>query len=207
MKAYESDFISLEFVSKRDGGQATIRWLKPTSVVTRVILPGTGPERPIERNWDGLPEDTQRVQASIAGLRNKKLGRNDDYELQVISRGQKFATLVWDGDQETEELSDLRRMLERIGHLKFVEALAYLERGRAFVERGELASAIKSLRTGIQILGDLYVSPATEDDTGMKLVLAEHKEENGELDTALSLFERVLESRISEYLRLHKLDR
>ena len=62
-----------------------------------------------------------------------------------------------------------------------------------------MRAAAGALRKGIDILGASYVDPRRRDDTGMKLVLGEIREKEGDHVVAATLYERVLSSRIDMY--------
>lgn len=61
----------------------------------------------------------------------------------------------------------------------------------------EWAQANTLLKEGLDTLGDLYVSSDIVDDTGMKLVLASAKENEGSLQVAATIRRRVLATRLS----------
>lgn len=200
-----SEFINVEFVSQHNGRQATLRWLTLQSVVVAVRITGNGAEKLTELHWTGTPAQAAAMQATLTGLRNQRLGRQPEYELRLARQGQTIANLVWDAQAEPENLTKLRNWLEKIGHLQAAEAIAYQRRGCEVAKKGDLALAAQAFRAGIQALGDLYRDPDTIDDTGMKLVLADHNKKIGKSEIAMNLFARVLEARIDEYLRLHQL--
>lgn len=49
---------------------------------------------------------------------------------------------------------------------------------------------------GLNTLGDRYASPDAVDDTGMRLVAAEAEERRGNLNTAATIRQRVLQTRL-----------
>ncbi len=65
------------------------------------------------------------------------------------------------------------------------------------VKKEEWALANTLLKEGLDTLGDLYVSSDIVDDTGMKLVLASAKENEGSLQVAATIRRRVLAARLS----------
>ncbi len=65
------------------------------------------------------------------------------------------------------------------------------------VKKEEWAQANTLLKEGLDTLGDLYVSSDIVDDTGMKLVLASAKENEGSLQVAATIRRRVLAARLS----------
>jgi hypothetical protein len=131
------------------------------------------------------------------------LGKRPDFDLQTTSDG-KSTRVTWSSDAETEELRQLRQLLEEVGHLAFVEAKAYEARGHTLVHAGAVTAGIDAFRMGLNSLADRYFDPERVDDTGMKLVLAEQNRKGGKLDIAATLYERVLNDRLGIYAA-HKL--
>lgn len=66
-----------------------------------------------------------------------------------------------------------------------------------FIADRDWVAANVCLRRGLAALGDDYVPPGVIDETGTRLVLADGKEREGDLQTAVTLRRRVLENRIA----------
>ena len=197
----KDSFSALEFVRKRTTGQITIQWDAPEQVVVSVWLIGK-PEVKLERTWQGPPTGAEKIRAEVTFLQDEKLDRVEEYTLRSMPEGAAAATVIWSDGAETEKMASLRRMLEEAGHLHCAEAMAYLKRGRVLVADKDHSKAVQPLRVGIEILGDRYEDPDSIDDTGMKLVMARSNQEKEEFETAATLLDRVLESRIRQYLHL-----
>lgn len=63
------------------------------------------------------------------------------------------------------------------------------------IKERDWKSANDLLRKGLIVLGSSYFSPDTIDETGMKLVLADSEERNGNLEGAAKIRRRILENR------------
>lgn len=197
-----ADFVSLEFSSQRPHAAVTVAWPKPDSVTVEVKLSGEGPAARRECTWKGLPPGAPRVQDALGGL-TKPAGSGGDDNVLRLRRAGAETTVAWSAAAETPEQAQLREALEAATHMSYAEAGAHFERGRALAAAGDHAAGLKSLRTGIEVLGERFRGPHQRDDTGTKLAFARAKEKDGDLKTAYTLVERALESRLSEYRRIH----
>lgn len=74
-----------------------------------------------------------------------------------------------------------------------------LNAGEAEMETSNKITAIKFFREGISTLGNHYLNAQTIDDTGMKIVLANNEERNGNVDRCASLLRSVLASRLEMF--------
>jgi hypothetical protein len=67
------------------------------------------------------------------------------------------------------------------------------------LSENKYANANKLFEKGIDILGDLYLSPNLLDDSGMKNTLADIEEKKGNIQQAANIRKKVLESRLDNY--------
>ena len=197
------EFITVSYHERRPTSTAEISWQRPSTVTVTVTLPRVDQDESREERWEGAPLEGNRAQAAIGRCRPLTLGERPDFDLQATSDG-KSTHVTWSSDAETEELRQLRQSLEEVGHLAFVKAKAYAARGHTLVHAGAVTPGIDAFRTGLNSLADRYFDPQRVDDTGMKLVLAEQNRKGGKLDVAATLYERVLNDRLSIYAA-HKL--
>jgi hypothetical protein len=70
-----------------------------------------------------------------------------------------------------------------------------LDEGEAFWANGDFVRALDSCRLGLKNLGRQYTTPATIDDTSMKLIAAKLQEKEGKLSNAASVTCRILRIR------------
>lgn len=191
------------FRYSRKGGpiDVLVEWADRENVVVTVERIA-GKARAISRQtW---PADSAMLRKALSVLKPVKIGDKKENVFSVYRKEQPAVVLEWANAQETEDLSKVRRLLETASHLACTEATVYWKLGRILANQEEMASAINEFRQGMERLGNLYQSEDTIDDTGMKLVLAESAAKKGDLTTARNMLERILESRISQYMRLHK---
>src|SRR5207244_493254 len=149
--------------------------------------------------WQGLPPDAEVVQKKLGNFGDLTLGGLHDYMLYLKRGGKKVATLLWAADTESKELTELRRLLERVAHLACAEAMQYWDEGHQLGLHKLHAQAIQTLQTGTTILGDRYRVPGLRDDTSSQLLFAEHSEKAGQADSAWRILDRALKSRIGAY--------
>lgn len=91
----------------------------------------------------------------------------------------------------------LEREMTNANQLLIQKIEALLVAADKAVKKEEWAQANTLLKEGLDTLGDLYVSSDIVDDTGMKLVLASAKENEGPLQVAATIRRRVLAARLS----------
>ncbi len=91
----------------------------------------------------------------------------------------------------------LEREMTNANQLLIQKIEALLVAADKAVKKEEWAQANTLLKEGLDTLGDLYVSSDIVDDTGMKLVLASAKENEGSLQVAATIRRRVLAARLS----------
>lgn len=91
----------------------------------------------------------------------------------------------------------LEREMTNANQLLIQKIEALLVAADKAVKKEEWALANTLLKEGLDTLGDLYVSSDIVDDTGMKLVLASAKENEGSLQVAATIRRRVLAARLS----------
>jgi hypothetical protein len=76
-------------------------------------------------------------------------------------------------------------------------AEAEVTNANGFAAQHDWVSANVCLRRGLATLGDDYVPDGVIDETGTRLVLADAKEREGDLATAVTLRQRVLANRLA----------
>jgi hypothetical protein len=201
----DANFIPCEFSCNRRTSKWLIRWLKPAELFVAIQLPGRGAQSSAlrGRTWLGLPPDGAALQQKLADLTDLRLGKLADFTLHIKHRARKNVALTWSEDEETKQLADLRQMLEKVGHFRYAEALAYGRQGDELGRTRVYGRAIQSLRTGLEALGERYWSEDLRDDTGLYLLLAQTSERAGQMDAAWSTYNTVLSSRLGAYQRLH----
>jgi hypothetical protein len=74
---------------------------------------------------------------------------------------------------------------------------SHLSQGRASLASGDFKQAIVQFRKGIQLMGLRYLNSAVNDDTGMRLTLAEIQEGKAHFQESANLYSSVLANRIS----------
>jgi hypothetical protein len=207
MAMAEADFISCEFTTKSPTSKTLMRWGRPDEVFVSVQLPGRGAQSAAQRGrrWQGVPAGAEKLQKLLATWADLRSGTVHDYTLYLKRGGKKIASMMWAADSETKELTELRGLLEGVGHLAFAEALAYWEEGHQMTQHKLHEKAAYSLSTGTRILGDRYRTPGLRDDTGTYLVFAEHQARAGKLDLACGFHDRLLRCRLAIYRQVHKL--
>ena len=91
----------------------------------------------------------------------------------------------------------LEREMTNANQLLIQKIEALLVAADKAVKKEQWEQANTLLKEGLDTLGDLYVSSDIVDDTGMKLVLASAKENEGSLQVAATIRRRVLAARLS----------
>lgn len=199
MTQVSSGFVAATLTIDQNGLRTIVDWAEPGSIAVTIRLPG----KPHEHTWKGPPAAAGDLQDRLSQLHAGMSGQGSGAALRLSQGGRATATLTWSPSAEPTTLARVHGDLARIAHLAFVTARAYAERGAASKAAGALPLAIADLREGIRILGTSYTLPGAIDDTGTKLVLAEHEESRGKLDVAATLYGRVLESRLAQYAAGH----
>jgi predicted metal-dependent hydrolase len=74
-------------------------------------------------------------------------------------------------------------------------AIRHLERAREHLRMGA-SRALRQARQGLDELGDEYASPEVDDDTGLKVLMAEDMASRGNEREAAEILMRVLEERL-----------
>jgi len=75
----------------------------------------------------------------------------------------------------------------------------FLSLGDKKIEEQKWAEANDLFKQGIARLGDAYFSPNTIDDTGMTLIVADRAEQEGNLEMAAKIHQRILANRLYLY--------
>jgi hypothetical protein len=197
--AADTSIVSAELTESRPAAAFRFYWRQPGSVSVTVRL-RSGPSQPVERSWQNFQRNWQEISTAVASLGEQGIKSCNSFALRVIAADGVSRKWAWCSTSETKELKEVREMIENRAHAAYAEATAYLERGHSLISGRQFAAAVDSFKSGIQILGSSYLDPKTTvDDTGMKLVLARSRENEGKLDIASTIFERVLQTRLKLY--------
>lgn len=89
-------------------------------------------------------------------------------------------------------------------HLVLAESKVWLALGQIWQATNDLEAALTCAKAGLEELGDEYAPFLVEDDTDLKLLIAEGRIEKGYLSEGVELMLRALETRISLYAELHQ---
>ena len=89
-------------------------------------------------------------------------------------------------------------------HLVLAESKVWLALGQIWLATNDMEAALTCAKAGLEELGDEYAPFLVEDDTDLKLFLAEGRIEKGHLNEGAELMLRALETRISLYAELHQ---
>jgi len=195
----EAVFITARFQYQRPHERTTIVWVEPSSISLTTHISLHNEIAVLKKTWRTTAVESQQMQTLLGEVSGLSLRVGLDFVLSLEQPGGIRTQLAWDPATETEQLQRIRNSFEKLSHLQYTEALAALASGRNFLEKGKLKDAIDAFRIGIEALGDRYESLAVIDDTGAKLVLAEHNLSTGKVAEAAALFDRVLEGRILVY--------
>jgi hypothetical protein len=202
--ANESDrFLAARVQLYRPTTQIRLEWLERLQISLHVSLKSPGPGQHLDKTFGISVADSAAAQSLLSALRQTSAQvRSPECVVEIRQAGYPTKTLSWSLLAESSKQHDVRQELERISHVNYAEALAYLERGRALTNP-ELAG--KAFEAGIQTLGDRYSNPDLLDDTDTKLALAKSARQKSDLKQSATLLERVLESRLQVYAQRFKL--
>ena len=203
-KAIQNEFYPLELSSQLNNTNSNIQWTRFDQVAVVVTLEEFGQKQTTTQTWPVATDSYQKIRSKLAQI--KKLKQYDmpgQYTLISHLKDEKDTQAQWSFNSETDELKAIRTDLEKLGHLHYVKAHAYSELSEALYQQDNVEQAMKSLKAGIDALGDHYQNPDLLDDTGMKLVAGEGHEDKGEYETAFYLYKSVLESRMDVYSKIN----
>ena len=136
----------------------------------------------------------------------RPLSNGTEFRLTIRQHDSGTIAATWNAVDEPPHLREARENIELFAHIRFFIAKAMLIYGDQLQAAMDYAAAIRTYRIGTDELANLYSSPELLDDTGMKLVLAKSRREKGDLETAATLYGRVLESRVAMYSLHHHMD-
>jgi len=171
----------------RPHAQVVIRWRGPEGVSARVHIKAQPPERDRTHAWRVEAGEVSAVWRVL-----RRMGASGEVSLRWREEAPA---------PESPEQRELRELLHRAGHVEASVALTALHAGQALAALGRPADAMAMLRFGLAELGALHAGPELVDDSGTRLVLAEHALNAGQADEALALMERALESRTAVYVQ------
>lgn len=194
--------LAVELNEYRHGDHIQVHWSKLGKASVTLRMAGTA----APTAWTGTPlkDHLATVEKMLSQIRASKNGK--DFQLKV-NWPERAATMVaWNATGEPSDLRELRREMEFMTHVPYVVAKGALVHGNELESKKDYAAAVHAYRGGVDELANLYSSPDLLDDTGMKLVLAESQEENGDTKTAATVYGRVLESRIHAYSEKYRLN-
>ncbi len=87
--------------------------------------------------------------------------------------------------------------------ITLAESKVWLALGEIWLATNDIEAALTCAKAGLEEFGDEYVPFLVEDDTDLKLFLAEGRIEKGYLNEGAELMLRALETRIFLYAELH----
>ena len=193
----------LEFSHHHESGDVKISLTRSKTLNVSVTFPGDAAGKVFQQAWTCSAADAAKIQTALMSLNSSRNGQAKEYTLRVMREQQPASDFSWSAQEDVGALANARNVLERVAHLPYVKAAAYQQRAQALPTGKE---AVEAWREGINALGKSYQSADIIDDTGMKLMLAEAKVKSGEFPMAAGMFQRILESRLHNYKRLHHLN-
>ena len=84
-------------------------------------------------------------------------------------------------------------------HVALAGSKVWLALGQVWLAANEPDASIICAKAGLEELGDEYATPFVEDDTDLKLILAEERIQEGHLSDGAKMMLRVLENRLLLY--------
>ena len=84
-------------------------------------------------------------------------------------------------------------------HVTFASSKVWLALGQVWLAANEAEAAIICAKAGLEELGDDYATGFVEDDSDLKLILAEERIQLGHLSDGAAMMLRVLENRLLLY--------
>ena len=81
----------------------------------------------------------------------------------------------------------------------FLQITSHLPLGQVWLAANEAEAAIICAKAGLEELGDDYATGFVEDDSDLKLILAEERIQLGHLSDGAAMMLRVLENRLLLY--------
>jgi len=78
-----------------------------------------------------------------------------------------------------------------------------LAQGTSELAKKDFSAANKTIRRGLEVLGNSYSSDDVIDDTGLKLSAADYNDANGKHEIATEMRQRMLASRLKSYAYTH----
>lgn len=106
---------------------------------------------------------------------------------------------TWDGSNEEERLRSVRERLEQLGNVQYALATAHMQEAEKGRDSAHVGAALEHYRAALTELGNSYYQSGVADDTALKVLAAESIEKQGRLESAVSVYQRVLNSRMDAY--------
>jgi hypothetical protein len=202
-------FIAGSFFRLGSFGWLSAVWTEPGRIIVRLPPPSgqTGASEqvalPVRRDDDVR---LQELAAELIGASRRGVGAaaRGNYVFELQPPDGTRMRLVWSEADDIALLQQARSDLERVAHLAFYEASLALERGREEAPN-DAEQACRTFAAGLEALGQRYAGPEVDDDTGMKLLLAEQRLKERNFAAAAVIYERILEARLSVYTQREKL--
>ncbi len=91
-------------------------------------------------------------------------------------------------------------------YIKLALSKAWLALSESKLLAKDVTAAIFCAQTGLDKLGSDYTSPLTVDDTGMKLLVAQDRIQEGHPEDGAKIMLRMLHTRIELFVELHQSD-
>lgn len=195
----EEIFTSFRAQYSRKHWKTEIIWGNPVKISVTVNDGTVQKYPPIEKFWKVEDIDLKDMQKLLNDAVDHKFKKSTECVLNLTSQSGMSINISYDKNDETEVFSKIRKKLESLTHLYYIEALFAFSIGERLQERKMFNEAIGFFTLGIETLGDLYKSPEIIDDTDTKLIFAEHNYKKGLLEESTVLYNRVIESRLQVY--------
>lgn len=198
MAVENRNFLFARMYLRSTASETRVEWLDGPTISVQLRLLTEGPTQQVINSFSVAHGEDARAQELLSALKQNVVAvAAPDCVIELGRAGKVLTTVSWTLSNESAKQRQVRVELERLAHVHYVEAIAFLKRGRALGEKYE--SAIRAFESGLEALGDRYTGPDLLDDTGAKLILAESVRAHGDLRQGATLTERVLESRIAAY--------
>jgi hypothetical protein len=193
---------AVEFSELRFGSYVQARWAGIDAVRVKIDMKAAD----VHLSWTGTPVANYRTALEKSFDSVRPLSNGTEFRLTIRQHDSGTIAATWNAVDEPPHLREARENIELFAHIRFFIAKAMLIYGDQLQAAMDYAAAIRTYRIGTDELANLYSSPELLDDTGMKLVLAKSRREKGDLETAATLYGRVLESRVAMYSLHHHMD-
>lgn len=195
----DEGFIAGAYFQLTQFGWFNVSWTEPGRMIlsTPAIAPDGDKPKPTVIGVRAEPQ--HRLQALLGLLDGPGPAARGTYVLDIQPPAARERRLVWSAADETAPLAQIRSVIDKAAHLAYRVAILALARGRDEARRGADEQACGTYLAGLDALGDRYAGPDLLDDTGMKLLLAHEHREQHRYKAAATIYERILEARVTVY--------